>query len=57
MTKIETFLMGETAHRRILIANDFDRYTIKQIMLRFSVSRATAVRDRRAALDALGLFA
>lgn len=57
MTKLEVFLMGETAHRRILIANDFERYTIKQIMLHFGVSRTTAVRDRRAVLDALGLFA
>lgn len=56
MKKIEAFLMGETAHRRILIASNFERYTIKQIMLHFGVSRATAVRDRRAVLDALGLF-
>ena len=57
MNRLEEFLIGETAHRRILIAYDIERYTVIQIMLRFNVSRATAVRDRRAVKDALGLFA
>lgn len=57
MNRLEEFLIGETAHRRILIAYDIHRYTVSQIMLRFNVSRATAIRDRRAAKDALELFA
>lgn len=53
MTKLEERLMGQVAHRRILIARSFDKYTVPIIMATFGVSLATAKRDRLAVREAM----